>query len=247
MNTDFKAVISAISDDGQKARLSMADIAGKSLLQYVFEATVKAGAEQVIVATDSPRLGMMAEDFGATVCMIVEDTHQGLGLLAEVANKMAWGDQDIVLDVPVEVPLMPSEVISQVAANLAENSDADGAILFTQVDEASASQDGSINMVIDNSDYVMYLSHHPIPVVYRQQIDIRYKRHAGLSAYSVGLLRAIDSMSSHDIDVAEGIEELKLLYRGMKIHAVAACKPVGLHVRDDESLDVLRKQFTATA
>ena len=248
MNRDIKAVITAVSDDGQKASWVLADIGGKPLIQQIFESAAQAGVDQVVIATDSPRIGMVCEDFGATVCMLVDEKYHGLERLAEVADRMGWGDQDILVNVPVDAPLIPKEVITQVASNLVNNEDADGAVLFSLVTREAALLADSINMVVDNSSCVMYLSHHAIPHIDHQPSgDIQYRQYLGLSAYSVGLLRAINSMSAEQVDVVEGIDELKLLYNGMKIHAEESSRKVGFRVHNDDDLEVLKQQLATLA
>ena len=149
MNNDIKAVITAVSDDGVKASRVLADIGGKPLLQHIFESAVQAGVQQVVISTDNPRIGMVCEDFGATVCMLVDEQYHGLERLAEVADRMDWVDQDIVVNVPADAPLIPKEVIAQVASNLVNDQDADGAVLFSLVAREAALLADSVNMVVD--------------------------------------------------------------------------------------------------
>jgi len=44
-------------------------MAGKPMIQHVWEQACKSRAGQVVIATDDPRIGEAAENFGAQVCM----------------------------------------------------------------------------------------------------------------------------------------------------------------------------------
>ena len=100
MTDDFKIVILAKFDKNNFPKKATVDIHGKPMIQHVFESAQASGASEIVIATDSPRVGMIAEDFGATVCMVIDSEHTGVASLADVADKMGWGDETIVVNFP---------------------------------------------------------------------------------------------------------------------------------------------------
>ncbi len=76
--TDFKVIILAIFNENNFPNKAMTAIHGKPMIQHVYDSAEKSGATEIVLATDSPRIGMVAEDFGATVCMIIDDSLTGL-------------------------------------------------------------------------------------------------------------------------------------------------------------------------
>ena len=125
MNDEYKVVILAIFDKNNFPNKATADIHGKPMIQHVFESAKASGASEIVIATDSPRVGMIAEDFGAAVCMILDEKSSGIGHLAEVVDKMGWEDDTIVVNFPGDAPLTPASIIKQVAENLIDQTEAD--------------------------------------------------------------------------------------------------------------------------
>ena len=108
MNEEFKIIILAIFDNNDFPHKAIADIHNKPMIQHVYDSAKGSGASEIVIATDSPRVGMLAEDFGATVCMLVESNLTGTERLAEVVDKMGWGDDTVIVNFPGDAPLTPS-------------------------------------------------------------------------------------------------------------------------------------------
>ncbi len=244
MNDEFKVVILAIFDKNNFPSKATADIHGKPMIQHVYDSAKASGASEVVIATDSPRVGMVAEDFGAVVCMIVDDTLKGIDRLAEVVDKMGWGDDTIVVNLPGDAPLTPSTIIKQVAENLIEESEADCATLYSLVPHKVAEKKYTINLVTDNNGYVMYFSRCPIPHQMSDNYKVtEYKNYIELIAYRAGLLRIYKKLPESELDWAEAIEEFKLLYNGMKIYADEANSLIGQRVFTEEDIEKVKIQI----
>jgi 3-deoxy-manno-octulosonate cytidylyltransferase (CMP-KDO synthetase) len=244
MNEDFKIIILAIFDQNDFPHKAMTDIHGKPMIQHVFESARGSGASEIVIATDNTRVGMAAEDFGATVCMVMDDNLVGISRLAEVADKMGWGDDTVVVNFPGDAPLTPSSIIQQVADNLKLHPDADCATLYSMVSAEVAAKKSTIKLVVDNSEYVMYLSRIPIPHQVSDKYKVtEYRCYIEINAYHVGLLRIYRNLPESELDWAENIEELKLLYNGMKIHAAEANSLIGQRVINVEDVDKVKIQI----
>ena len=241
MNHDFKIVILTIFDKNDFPNKAMADIHGKPMIQHVFESAEKSGASEVVIATDSTRIGMAAEDFGATVCMIVDDEFTGISRLASVVDKMAWGDDAVVVNLPADAPLTPSAIIQQVAENLITHEDADCAILYSLVSPEEAEKDYTVNLVLNQQNNVMYFSRRSLPhVVVATDETIQYKRTIELNAYRAGLLRNYRDLADSELETMEDIEELKLLFNGITIHADEAKASIGQRVIKESNVDKVK-------
>jgi len=242
--TDFKVIILAIFDENDFQSKVSTKIHGKPMIQYVFESAQGAGATDIVVATDSPRVGMIAEDFGATVCMIVDDELKGINRLSEVVARMGWDDDAIVVNVPADAPLTPSVIIKQVVDNLVAKEDVDFATLYSHISREAAEKEYTINMVVDNEGYVMYFSRCPIPF---QSSDLdftpEYKNYIELNAYRVSLLKKYKELPKNALDSAENIEELKLLASGMKIHAAEASSLIGQRIFTEKDIGKVTLQI----
>lgn len=247
MNDNFKIVILAIFDQNDFSNKAMTDIHGKPMIQHVYESAKGSDASEIVIATDNTHVGMTAEDFGATVCMIVDDNLSGISRLAEVADKMGWTDDTLVVNFPGDAPLTPSSIIQQVADNLALHEDADIATLYSMVSHDVAEKESTINLIVDSSEYVMYLSRRPIPHQVSETYTVsEYKCYIEINAYRTGLLRIYRNLPESELDWAENIEELKLLYNGMKIHAAEANSLIGQRVINAEDIEKVKIQIAPT-
>jgi 3-deoxy-manno-octulosonate cytidylyltransferase (CMP-KDO synthetase) len=244
MTEDFKIVIPVRYDSSRFPGKALADIHGQPMVQRVYEAAMEAGASEVIVATDSTMIGMAAEDFGATVCMTLEEHQSGTDRLCEVVEKLGWQDQTVVVNLQGDEPLTPPVIINQVAVNLLKNPEADCATLYTGLSAEDASDPHIVKLVADANGFAMYFSRSVIPYV-RDPDDatvdrLMYKRHLGLYAYKAGFLRVFRNMKPCELELAERLEQLRLMWHGMKIHVAQASSIPGHGVDTPEDLERVR-------
>ena len=117
----FTVIIPARYASSRLPRKPLADIAGKPMIQHVWEKAQQAGANRVIIATDHEEIEQVAKTFSAEVCMTSTEHNSGTERLAEVIEKMAIADDEIIVNVQGDEPLIPPAIIQQVAQNLSEN------------------------------------------------------------------------------------------------------------------------------
>jgi 3-deoxy-manno-octulosonate cytidylyltransferase (CMP-KDO synthetase) len=107
-----------------------------------------------------------------------------------------------------------------------------------------AAKESTIKLVVDSSEYVMYLSRIPIPHQVSDKYTVsEYRCYIEINAYRVGLLRIYRNLPESELDWAEDIEEIKLLYNGMKIHAAEANSLIGQRVIFAEDVDKVKIQI----
>ncbi len=241
MTEEFKIVIPARYGSSRFPGKPLADIHGKPMIQRVYEAAVDAGASEVVIATDSTLIGMAAEEFGAPVCMTLEQHATGTDRLCEVVDKLEWADDTVVVNLQGDEPLMPPAIINQVAVNLIKNNEAGCATLYTGLSSEDASDPNIVKVVSDARNFALYFSRSVIPHI-RDTNDAEvaglvYKRHIGLYAYKVDLLKKFKAMKSCELEQAEKLEQLRLMWHGVKIHVAQASSIPGYGVDTPEDLE----------
>src|ERR1700761_2388374 len=91
----------------------LVDIAGKSMIQRVYEQAKKCGAlAEVIVATDDERIFNHVNDFGAVAVMTSSDHQSGTDRCAEVA--LQHSEYDVIINIQGDEPYIDPEQISKV-------------------------------------------------------------------------------------------------------------------------------------
>ena len=116
----FTVIIPARFASSRLPGKPLANIAGKPMIQHVFEKAQQSGASRVIIATDNEQVEKAAKAFGAEVCMTSEAHNSGTERLAEVVSKLGIADDEIIVNIQGDEPLIPPVIVSQVAENLAK-------------------------------------------------------------------------------------------------------------------------------
>jgi 3-deoxy-manno-octulosonate cytidylyltransferase (CMP-KDO synthetase) len=219
-------------------------IAGRPMIQWVYEAAKRSSAEEVWIATDDQRVADAASAFGARICMTRPEHESGTDRLQEVVAQLGLADDAIVVNVQGDEPLLPPEVIDQVARNLAGCSDASVATLSEPLHQAEDCFNPNIVKVVsDLQQRALYFSRAPIPwgrdtyASSEPQLPVAAlaQRHIGLYAYRVTLLHQFVTWPMAALEAFEKLEQLRVLANGHRIHVAPACVPVpgGVDTLDD--------------
>lgn len=207
------------------------DIAGKPMIQHVYERAVESGAERVIIATDEPKIETAARGFGAQVCMTAAHHRSGTERLSEVVQKLALGADEIIVNLQGDEPLMPPVLVHQVAQNLNDYRDASVATLAEPIHSADELFDPNVVKVVgDAKGYALYFSRAPIPwnrdAFAQSRTELpsgsRHLRHIGLYAYRAGFINEYVGWPACALEEAESLEQLRVLWHGHRIHVDVA-------------------------
>lgn len=196
----------------------LADIIGKTMIERVYEQAKKSNAAEVIVATDSADIETDCRRFAARVEMTSKDHASGTDRIAEVAERLGWPEDQIVINVQGDEPLIPPALIDQVAGLLEADSDAGMATLMTPLtDEAEYLDPNMAKVVADQSGAAIYFSRAPIPASRDGKAPADARRHIGLYGYRVGCLSRLAAASVAPPERTERLEQLRALWLGQRI------------------------------
>ncbi|MEH8096596.1 3-deoxy-manno-octulosonate cytidylyltransferase [Gallibacterium anatis] len=231
------------------------DIAGKPMIQHVWEKAQLSGATRVIVATDHPEIEKVVKVFSGEVCLTSDKHNSGTERLAEVVTKLALPDDEIVVNIQGDEPLIPPVIVKQVAENL-DKYQVNMATLSVKIDEAQELFNPNVVKVLtDKNGYVLYFSRAVIPWhrdqfsdVYQQPQKIEhfalladlYQRHIGIYAYKAGFIRQYVAWQPTALEQCESLEQLRVLWHGEKIHCEPALEIPAVGVDTEEDLQKVR-------
>jgi len=230
------------------------DIAGKPMIQHVYERAMASGAEQVIIATDDARIKDAAEDFGADVCMTAEHHRSGTERLAEVIDACNISNDQIVINLQGDEPLLPPRCLQQVATALEKDTEASVATLCTGVKSVEELFDShAVKVVLDHRQHALYFTRAPIPWDREQFINKphlsteqlkNYRRHIGLYAYRAGFVKKYIELPVTDLEKIESLEQLRVMWHGYKIVVLDADEVPGPGVDTAEDLEQVRSMLS---
>ena len=231
------------------------DLAGQPLLQHVWKQANKSSAQRVVIATDDERIEATAKQFGAEVVMTMASHRSGSDRIAECADKLGWADEQLVVNLQGDEPLMPPACLDQVAALLDQRPDCEVASLYWPIDEAEeVINPNAVKVVTDTLDRALYFSRSPIPYT-RGFADVkaaieagnRWKRHLGLYAYRLSALKQYTSAKPTPLESAESLEQLRIMEQGGRIAMAQASEfiPAGVDTEDDyyRALEFAKRQL----
>jgi len=225
------------------------DIAGQPMIQRVWTRASESAASRVIVATDDQRIAEAVANFGGEVCLTRASHESGTDRLQEVAQKLGFDDEQIIVNVQGDEPLIPPAVINQVALNLASSARAGIATLAKRIRErADVFNPNVVKVVVGNTLHALYFSRAPIPWdreafdresfsdnSTNEHLDGDWMRHIGIYAYRTEFLHRFIQWPLGRLEQLEKLEQLRAMENGVAIHVDEACTeiPVGVDTLED--------------
>jgi 3-deoxy-manno-octulosonate cytidylyltransferase (CMP-KDO synthetase) len=242
----FRVVIPARYASVRLPGKALLAVAGKPLVQWVYERARAAGATEVLIATDDERIAAAARAFGAEAVMTAASHASGTDRIAEVAASRRWAGSDLVVNLQGDEPLMPAALVRQVAEVLAAAPRADIATLAAPVaDVAELLDTNAVKVVSDASGRALYFSRAPIPwnragtagALASQTDASGARRHIGIYAYRVSALARLAALAPGVLEMREKLEQLRALENGFTIQVADASAAPGPDVNTAADLE----------
>jgi 3-deoxy-manno-octulosonate cytidylyltransferase (CMP-KDO synthetase) len=251
MDGMFKVVIPARYASSRLPGKPLLKIAGKEMILHVCEKAAQAGAEEVVVATDDERILNCVKQAGFNAVMTLESHTSGTERLTEVANKLEWKDETVIVNCQGDEPLIPAELIHKAATGLMEQSVAQVASLCAPIKDADeVLNPNAVKVVRDANDYALYFSRAPIPWDRDSFPDnasghqYAHFRHIGIYSYTAGFLRRYITWPACALEQIESLEQLRILYQGERILVPAVEQIPEAGVDTQEDLDRINALLT---
>lgn len=246
----FVVVIPARYASSRLPGKPLADIAGKPMIEWVYQQALKSGAQRIVVATDDARVAEVVDHFGGEVCMTRADHNSGTERLAEVVGKLQLAADTVVVNVQGDEPFIPPLVIRQVAQNLAAQQKAQMATLAVPLSDAAEIRNPNIvKVVTDKDNYALYFSRSVIPFdrdgQFQHQLAEHYRRHIGIYAYRAGFIQRYVNWPVSTLEQIESLEQLRVLWQGEAIHVDTAIETPAVGVDTPADLEHAR-QYAAS-
>ncbi|MDX7814802.1 3-deoxy-manno-octulosonate cytidylyltransferase [Aeromonas caviae] len=257
----YKIVIPARYGSSRLPGKPLAQIGGQPMVWHVWQRALETGipAGDIWVATDDQRIHDAVSTFGANVLMTSASHSCGTDRLAEVVALLGWADDEIVVNVQGDEPLLPAQLIQLAADTLAADQQSGIATLACPiVDFEQVMAPQCVKVVTNQADQALYFSRAPIPwdrdkfaqahsATGTETIAPHWLRHIGLYAYRVSTLTALSHLPASPLEQLESLEQLRALWHGIKI-AVARVEQAPPHgVDTPEDLARIQRHFASGA
>ena len=240
---EFRVVIPARYGASRLPGKPLRELAGKTLLEHVYDVARASGSNDVVIATDDWRVANVAARFGR-VCMTRADHASGTDRLAEVVTQSGWSDEVIVVNLQGDEPLLPPALLYALAEHLNQRPEAGIATLCAPIETAKELFDPNVVKVVrDDVGFALYFSRAPIPW-HREAFSAGlpgqlpaglWWRHIGVYAYRVATLRKFAGLAADPVEGCEMLEQLRALRAGTRISVqeTPAVPPAGVDTEAD--------------
>ena len=233
------------------ARFSSSRLPGKPLLEIhgrpmilrvVDQAKKVAGFDDLCVATDDERIAAVCRAEGVDVVLTSTEHPSGTDRLSEVARIKGWASDDIIVNVQGDEPLLPAQLVKQVAQLLVDQPTCSMSTLCEPIHSLEEFQrDSIVKVVMSKHNQALYFSRATIPYdrdgakLAEKTLHDQAYRHLGLYAYRVKLLQEYVTWDMGVLEKLESLEQLRVLENGHRI-AIAVAEanlPPGVDTQAD--------------
>ena len=205
----------------------LTDIAGKSMIQRVYEQASKAqGLQEVYVATDDDRIFQHVQDFGGKVLMTDSSHPTGTDRILEVTERMP--DFDAYINIQGDEPFIAPEQIDLVGEVIKEKGKEEKSFVATLVKRLEVLDElenpNMIKAVKAADGRAIYFSRSPIPYMRNAENLMQwhqengYYKHIGIYGYTSAALVRIRAMAPGILERAESLEQLRWMENGLPIY-----------------------------
>ena len=241
----FSVIIPARYASSRLPAKMLKEINGKSLIEHTYSNAIKSNASRVIIATDNERIKIVAEGFGAEVCMTNDSHTSGTSRIAEAVSFLNFQNDDVIVNLQGDEPMMSPRAINQVASNLVSSGMSVATLCETIDTEDAYFDENCVKVVYNSRGRAMYFSRSPVPAFRDGQninLDLCF-RHIGLYAYRVNFLKNYSNMPISKLETAEKLEQLTFLMEGFDIHIDVSFASTGYGVDTESDLIKVKKEL----
>ena len=219
----------------------LALINGKPMVQWVYERVQSSEVRDLVVATDDERIAACVRGFGGRVVMTSPDHASGTDRCGEAALSMHPDDNDVVINIQGDEPLISPKEIHLLASAFEDRAVQIATLVNPFHDDTLLHNPNVVKVVKAKNGNVLYFSRLPIPYLRGESAVApeNYYRHIGVYAYRYGALRQIVQLPPSELENSEKLEQLRWLENGYTIRALE-CDYQGIGVDTPEDLFQLR-------
>lgn len=249
---NFTVLIPARMASSRLPGKPLADLGGKPMVVRVAERALEAGAMQVVVATDATEVAQACAEHGIPTVMTRADHQSGSDRLAEACTTLGLSEDQIVVNVQGDEPLIDPALVRACAELLEKRTDCVAATAAHTIDSVAELRNPNVvKVVLDKSGGALYFSRASIPWwrdgsapgephLPPQPAALR---HIGLYAYRVGFLKRFPTLEPAPLEQAEALEQLRILWHEGKIAVYVTDTPPPAGVDTPEDLLRVRQHY----
>lgn len=229
----------------------MALIEGVPMIVRVAQQAKNSNASRVIVACDDISVQKACEEYGIEAQLTSQNCACGTDRLSEVISRLNLPDNEIIVNVQGDEPLIPVDIINLVADILKEDPDlAMGTAAIRIKDAEEFFNPNVVKVELNKKGEALTFSRAPIP--WDRDLFAKTKekipedlglRHVGIYSYRASFLKLYPQLSKSPLETFESLEQLRALWHGFKIGVKIFTREIPPGVDTPEDLERVRRFF----
>lgn len=226
MINKFTVIIPARMSSTRLPGKMLLDVVGLPLIIRVAKQAMLSNASRIVIATDHQEIYDVCIKHNFEVIMTNIDHQSGTDRIAEVVKKLNLAENEIIVNVQGDEPLIDPELINQLAEFIANKKTSIATIAHPIHSQDEIFNPNVVKIVLNKDNLALYFSRAPIPY-YRDGYNnskefiapqnIHVLRHIGIYAYQVSFLNIYQQLPCCPLEQVEALEQLRALYNGYKI------------------------------
>ena len=196
-------------------------LAGKPVVQHVWQACVKAGVGEVLIATENQIVVDAAAQFGAKAVLTSESCQSGTDRVYEAAQNRP---ERIIINVQGDEPFIAPSTVQKIARLLQADPQCDiASAVAPTLDENKINDPNCVKAVLNKEGRALYFSRSRVP--YKRELTeenkkVPYWQHCGIYGYQRKALERFVSLPPSPLEQLERLEQLRALEDGMTLKCV---------------------------
>ncbi len=215
------AIIPARIGSTRLPRKPLLKINGLPLVIHCLNSAKSTGLfSDVIVATDAKEILDVVEAHGGKGLLTDKGHPSGTDRVFEAASKLGLGEEDIIVNIQGDQPVVYKDVVEKLIKFLEQRPDVKMSTPACPALVEEVQNPNRVKVVQSKDGLALYFSRAPIPYLRDGDTDPGYLRHIGIYAYRNGFLKQFVSLPQGRLEVIEKLEQLRALEFGHKIGVV---------------------------
>ncbi|MFA6102852.1 MAG: 3-deoxy-manno-octulosonate cytidylyltransferase [Victivallaceae bacterium] len=210
----------------------LAELCGKPMIQWVYEKAAASIADEVIIATDEPKVARAVEGFGGRAVMTSPNHPSGTDRISEAVQGL---DCDIIINVQGDEPLIPTSVIDGLIRKMQEDASIEmGTVAVPRLRSEMENDPNKVKVVFDDHNFALYFSRSMVPYLREGGKDAVTYLHWGIYAYRRETLDRFVRLPEGRLESCEKLEQLRALENGIRIYVMLSdLESIGVDTPED--------------
>lgn len=218
---EVKVVIPARYGSSRLPAKPLLEINNKPIFWHVTQRVQEAGVNlaDIVIATDHSEIERAAKALGLPVLMTAVTHVSGTDRVNEVAKKLSWPSDTLIINVQGDEPLIPPELIKKLIEFTRVNPEFAIVTAATPIKQyQDFTNTNVVKAVTNESNQALYFTRSSAPLNRDDPQDLTYaKRHIGIYVYKASVLDTLCGLPESQLERLEKLEQLRALSNGLTI------------------------------